>query len=207
MPKMLVVAGPIGSGKTRTALRAIEKRADIESFNVDDRCAELNEGSYQNLPDEVITQAVRECRQFIQAHIEEGKSFVVETTLGSNAAISQAKQAKEAGFEAEMMYIATEDPEINVRRTAARERDGGRQVDEETVRSNYHKSIKNLPKAMEEFDRVRVYDNSIPNEKRSLQLEIERGKVTYRNEMEREWVAEACRGTEFSRENERGRER
>jgi dephospho-CoA kinase len=45
---MIVLAGPIASGKT-THFRQVESILGIDSFNVDDRSAELNGGSYQNI--------------------------------------------------------------------------------------------------------------------------------------------------------------
>jgi hypothetical protein len=55
-------------------------------------------------------------RNFIADHIRLRESFAVETTLRSDVAIKQAKEAKDAGFRTEMYYIATENISINLER-------------------------------------------------------------------------------------------
>jgi dephospho-CoA kinase len=47
---MIVVAGPPGSGKS-TAFPVAETGVDY--FNIDDRAAALNDGSYQNISPEI----------------------------------------------------------------------------------------------------------------------------------------------------------
>ena len=76
-PRMIVVAGPPGSGKTRyfpvTAF-------GVDSFNIDDRCAQIL-GSYRAIPRDVRRAVAKECERFVLDHIEQGKPFAVETTL------------------------------------------------------------------------------------------------------------------------------
>jgi predicted ABC-type ATPase len=81
---MVVVAGPSGSGKSaHFPVRGI----GIAYFNVDDRCAELNNGSYRAIPQHVREQAQRECEEFVSASTLNLASFAVETTLRSRAAL------------------------------------------------------------------------------------------------------------------------
>ncbi len=87
---MIVVAGPPGSGKTRyfpvTAF-------GVDSFNIDDRCAQIL-GSYRAIPRDVRRAVAKECERFVLDHIENGRSFAVETTLRTTAAIEQADLAR-----------------------------------------------------------------------------------------------------------------
>jgi hypothetical protein len=78
-PIMIVVAGPVASGKTKQ-FRALEAAVNIDSINVDDRCKTLH-GSYQNIPRAIGDRARAECETFIRRHIADGRSFLVETTL------------------------------------------------------------------------------------------------------------------------------
>jgi hypothetical protein len=91
-PRMIVVAGPPGSGKTRyfpvTAF-------GVDSFNIDDRCAQIL-GSYRAIPRDVRRAVAKECERFVLDHIENGKSFAVETTLRTTAAIEQAELARKS---------------------------------------------------------------------------------------------------------------
>ncbi len=63
-PHMIVVAGPPGSGKTRyfpvTAF-------GIDSFNIDDRCAQIL-GSYRAIPRDVRGAVAKECERFVLAN-------------------------------------------------------------------------------------------------------------------------------------------
>jgi dephospho-CoA kinase len=47
---MIVVAGPPGSGKSSVFPVA---QTGVDHFNIDDRAAQLNGGSYRNIPPEI----------------------------------------------------------------------------------------------------------------------------------------------------------
>jgi predicted ABC-type ATPase len=91
LPLAVVIAGPSGSGKsTYFPVREF----GIGSFNVDDRCAQLNHGSYQAIPYQVRAQAQTECERFIAESIAGHCSFAVETTLRTLVAVEQAERAR-----------------------------------------------------------------------------------------------------------------
>jgi predicted ABC-type ATPase len=196
-----VVAGPVASGKTGIFRELVTQ--DLATFNVDDRCAELNGGSYQKLPPDVIRQAQRECEQFVHDCIREGRSYLVETTLRTMIAIEQAAAAARAGFRTAMVYVATDDPEIHIRRAMARRARGGRDLSADVIRDIYNRSLENLRGALRQFDRVDVYDNTPHRRPRTLQLSTEDGQVVTRAEDTQPWVDRVCAGTEFDRETER----
>ena len=92
---MIVVAGPAGSGKsTAFPVRA----TGVDYFNIDDRAAALNGGTYQSIPSEIRAQAIKECEEFIAEHIRERRSFAVETTLRTEITFEQARGARANGF-------------------------------------------------------------------------------------------------------------
>jgi hypothetical protein len=62
----------------------------VDSFNIDDRCAQIL-GSYRAIPRDVRRAVAAECERFVFDHIEQRKSLAVETTLRSTAAIEQAE--------------------------------------------------------------------------------------------------------------------
>ena len=119
-PRMFVVAGPPGSGKTTYfPVSAL----GVDSFNIDDRCAQPL-GSYRAIPREVRAAVALECERFVLEHIERGTSFAVETTLRTNAAIAQATNAQSRGFVTYLRFVATESVEENIERVLQRAQSG-----------------------------------------------------------------------------------
>src|SRR4051794_12522635 len=109
---MIVVAGPPGSGKTSSFPVT---GFGIDAFNIDDRCAQVL-GSYRAIPREVRRSVAKECERFVDKHITDGRSFAVETTLRTTAAIDQAARARKAGFATELTFIATNSVTENITR-------------------------------------------------------------------------------------------
>ncbi len=155
-PRMIVVAGPPGSGKTRyfpvTAF-------GVDSFNIDDRCAQIL-GSYRAIPRDVRRAVAKECERFVLDHIEHGRSFAVETTLRTTAAIEQAELGRKSGFATEMRFIATDSIAENVARVLQRAQAGGHGASEREIRAIHRASVANLRAAIATFERVRVYDST-----------------------------------------------
>ena len=155
-PRMVVVAGPPGSGKTTyfpvTAL-------GVDSFNIDDRCAQIL-GSYRAISRDVRRAVAKECERFVLDHIQHGKSFAVETTLRTKAAIEQAALAHKAGFATELLFVATDSIAENVARVLQRAQGGGHGASERDVRSIHEASVANLPQAIAAFERVHLYDST-----------------------------------------------
>jgi predicted ABC-type ATPase len=129
-------------------------------FNIDDRCAELNGSSYRAIPPRVRQRAQKECEDFIERCTMEGCSFAVETTLRTDVAIRQAEAARTAGFRLEMIFVATNTVEVNVSRVARRGLDGGHSAPESQIREIYDLSLSNLPRAIDIFDEVLLFDST-----------------------------------------------
>jgi predicted ABC-type ATPase len=153
---MIVVAGPPGSGKTRYfPVSAF----GVDAFNIDDRCAQIL-GSYRAIPRDVRRAVAKECERFVVDHIAQRKSFAVETTLRTSAAIQQAEQARNCGFATEMRFVATNSIAENVARVLQRAQAGGHGASEREIRAIHEASVANLRKAVAAIERVRVYDST-----------------------------------------------
>jgi predicted ABC-type ATPase len=154
--RMVVVAGPPGSGKTTyfpvTALR-------VDSFNIDDRCAQI-QGSYRAISRDVRRAVAKECERFVRDHIDHGLSFAVETTLRTTASIEQAGQARQRGFATHLRFVATDSIAENVARVLQRAQGGGHGASERDIRTIHEASIANLRRALGVFERVRIYDST-----------------------------------------------
>lgn len=157
-PEMIVIAGPSGSGKSR---HFGAQSFGVAYFNVDDRCAELNGGSYVAIPAEIRKQVQHECERFISDCTTRGISFAVETTLRSAIAIDQAETARMAGFAIKMIFVATDNVQENVCRVTRRGLRGGHSAPAERIVDIYRRSLANLPRALAVFDEVALYDSSV----------------------------------------------
>ena len=102
-PRMIVVAGPPGSGKS-TAFPV--SCFGVAFFNADDRAATLNNGSYAGISKQLRQQVNQEYEEFVHGCIDRRESFAIETTLRSHVTFEQARLAKAAGFTIEMRYLA-----------------------------------------------------------------------------------------------------
>lgn len=190
---MRVVAGPAGAGKS-TAFPVAEM--GVDSFNVDDHCAQLNGGSYRNIPPSIREQANRALEQFIESHIRTRRSFAVETTLRSPIVFEQAHSARERGFQLDLKYLALDDVEAHIERMAIRADAGGHSAPAGRLREIHRASLANLVRVLQEFDRVRVYDNSTPTGPRLL-LTTRNGHVIFVARDLPRWIHAALRGTEY----------
>ncbi|OGS04212.1 MAG: hypothetical protein A3G41_08615 [Elusimicrobia bacterium RIFCSPLOWO2_12_FULL_59_9] len=187
---MIVVAGPSGSGKS---IRFRVQDFGVDSFNVDDRCREIN-GSYHGIPPDVRKQAQEECQRFVREHIQSGTSFAMETTLGGRAvATEQARRAKEAGFFTSIIYVATGDAELNIERVRQRGLAGGHSAPPEVIRAIYRQSLKNIAAALQVFDRGELYDNSGSDPR--LVLRVANARVVEVPKPAPAWVREALAGS------------
>lgn len=155
-PRMIVVGGPPGSGKS-TAFPV--HTFGVEAFNVGERCRELH-GGYRGIPVEIRARAGAECEVFVRHHIDEGVDFAVETTMRTAIAIEQARIARRNGFHAMLFFLATEDPNINVERVRARAFGGGHAAPEAEIRSTYVASLGMLKEAIAVFDVVECFDTT-----------------------------------------------
>ena len=135
-PRMIIAAGPPGSGKS-SAFPVQEEGVDF--FNADDRAAELN-GSYQNIPEHIRYQVNKEFEAFVIDHIRRRESFALETTLRSDVTFGQARLARAAGFETTMTYIALNDVSQNLERVSARADACGHSAPESKLRE-IHKKV------------------------------------------------------------------
>lgn len=187
-PRMVVIAGPPGSGKS--TLYPLSTFS-IAWFNADDRAAELNGGSYIGISREVRKAVNREFEAFVLQSIERRMSFAIETTLRSEVTFEQARLAREAGFVIEMRYLVLRDFTMHLERVKARADAGGHSASEATLRQTYDASLRNLSRAIQAADILWVYDNSRLDASHPLLLEAHAGDISFVADDCPGWLAQA----------------
>ena len=195
---MIVVAGPPGSGKT-TGLPATS--FGIDSFNADDRAAELNQGSYQKISRNIRAKANLEFEQWIRQHIETRKSFALETTLRSHITFQQSQRAQSEGFWTSMHFINAGSVQQCVQRVMYRSYRGGHSASEKLIADIYYRSTNNLLFALDfeksRFETVRIYDNSSSDLPVRELMSVYHGRVLRLSRNIPDWLHGLLRGTQF----------
>ncbi len=131
-PALIVIAGPLGAGKT-TFYDAHLK----EAFPI------------------LVPPIPRQREAMLREH----RSFAVEDLVVDTELL---ESAREAGFTTKVVFISTEDPNLNAGRILVRMSRGGQSVPLSTIPESYQESMKSLPEARRHVDDLLVYDNT-PN--------------------------------------------
>lgn len=163
-PKILVFAGPNGSGKSTitSGFDIIGEYINADEIKKREKCDDLTAAQ--------IATALRE------KYINERKSFTFETVLSSDRNVLLLEKARNFGYKIFLVFILTNDVNINVSRVSERVKKGGHNVPEEKIISRYNKSLLNMSKLIKYVDRAMVIDNS--DEIPELIIEIQNGKAT-----------------------------
>jgi predicted ABC-type ATPase len=129
-PLLIVVAGPMGAGKTT-----------FYDVHLKDAFPTL-------LP------PVPHLREAV---LREHRSFAVEDLSVDTELLESARKA---GYATKVIFISTEDFNLNVGRILIRMSQGGQSVPLNAVPGSYEESMKSLPEARTHADDVLVYDNT-----------------------------------------------
>jgi predicted ABC-type ATPase len=159
-PKLLIIAGPNGSGKT-SVTGTILKHEWVEGCEYinPDIIARDKFGDWNS--HEAVFNAAKYATELRERLIKEQKSLIFETVLSSKEKIDFVEKAKNSGFFVRLFFIGTDTPQINAARVAKRVMNGGHDVPINKIISRYDKSIANCAVLAQSSDRLYVYDNSI----------------------------------------------
>jgi predicted ABC-type ATPase len=189
-PRMFIVAGPPGSGKS-TAFPV--SGFGVDFFNADDRAAALNQGSYVDIPSAIRDQVNDLFEAFVLDHIERRASCAFETTLCSGITFDQAALARRAGFIVEMRYLTLRTFAMHLERIKMRADRRGHSAPESVLRGIYDSSIDNLPRAIRAMDFIHIYDNSQWGASPKALLQAESCEIIYQADECPVWLMNALK--------------
>ena len=158
-PRLLVVAGPNGSGKTSVTEQGLRHEWFQDCLYINpDNIARDQFGDW-NSP-EAILQAARLADTLRADALAKRTSLAFETVLSSDGKIDYLRQAKDAGYFIRLFFVGTESPSINAARITKRFMDGGHEVPIAKIVARYGRSMANSIDAARIADRAYFYDNT-----------------------------------------------
>jgi predicted ABC-type ATPase len=166
-PVLVVFAGPNGSGKSSIVKEAFNQGAMPSLYiNADDitreKLGNLDIHTIDKVHlDKVNLEAANEADRQRQEAIKAGKSFSTETVMSTPTKIDLMREAKANGYDVHLIYVTTQDPNINIGRVQDRIEKGGHAVPPEKIAVRYERAMQLLPEAIQVADTAKVYDNSL----------------------------------------------
>lgn len=175
-PRLIVVAGPNGSGKTTITEKLLrhEWMAGCQYINPD-FIAQQEFGNW-NSP-EAIIKAANRAMEIRENSLTNKISMALETVFSSPEKVEFVQRAKEAGYFIRFFFVCTNDPSINAQRVAWRVMEGGHDVPISKIISRYYRSIAKCTEAMPLVDRAYFYDNSETDADPFLMFRVADGKI------------------------------
>jgi predicted ABC-type ATPase len=182
MPVLTVVAGPNGSGKS-SILRGLEFEGRDELLEADAVAKRINPAD----PGRAAVSAAREVISRTREYLKKRRSFALETTLASGSTLATMRQAQARGFVVRLVYVCLDHPERSIQRVRERVALGGHDVPDSDVRRRFHRSLLNLPAALQLVHQGVVYENSEAEPRKVL--ETQNGAVVWQASGEPAWVS------------------
>lgn len=186
-PKLLVIAGPNGSGKTSLTSQIL-KHEWVEGcvYINPDNIAQEQFGDW-NSP-EAVMKAARLATEQRENCLENRQDFIFETVFSASDKILFLEKAKKAGYFIRLFFVGTDHPAINASRIAHRVMEGGHDVPITKIVKRYYKSIENCCVAASLVDRLYVYDNSIDYVAATLLFRTNEGLLEKKYSLINEWA-------------------
>jgi predicted ABC-type ATPase len=160
-PVCLCLAGANGSGKS-TLAPTLRDRFSLQHWIDPDQIAKsiADRLGERTITDAISEQAFRQARNTRSSYACGLKDFGFETVFSHGSNLAFLLALKMAGYKVELIYLSTDNVEINVTRVRNRVLDGGHDVPEPKIRERYARSLLLLSLAVRDCHRVALFDNS-----------------------------------------------
>ena len=141
MPKLFIISGCNGAGKTTASYTILPNMLNCGNFvNAD----EIARGLSPFDPEKAAIQAGRIMLARVEELLKEGQDFAIETTLATRSYVNLIKKAQSQGYVVTLLYFWLNMPSLAIERVKLRVQSGGHNVSEESIRRRYDMGIKNL---------------------------------------------------------------
>lgn len=158
MPKMYIIAGCNGAGKTTSSFAVLPEILHCKEFvNADSIAVGISPFN----PESVAIEAGRFMLNRIDQLMQAGEDFAFETTLSTRSYVSLIKKAQALGYSVQLCYFWLESPQLALRRVKSRVAKGGHHIPEDVIIRRYHRSVENLvERYIPMVDKWSVHDNT-----------------------------------------------
>ena len=158
MPKLYIIAGCNGAGKTTASYTVLPEMLGCREFvNAD----EIAKGLSPFNPESVAIEAGRLMLQRMDDLLSEDEDFAFETTLATRSYVKFVERVQAKGYFVTLLYFWLPTPEQAIERVATRVSKGGHNIPSDVIRRRYANGIKNLTTLYTPIcDYWTIYDNS-----------------------------------------------
>jgi len=162
MPKLFIIAGCNGAGKTTASYTVLPEVLGCREFvNAD----EIAHGLSPFNPSSVSIEAGRLMLQRMGDLLRDGADFAFETTLATRSYVKFIETAQKRGYFVTLLYFWLPSPELAIERVALRVQQGGHHIPSDVVRRRYWNSLHNLTTLYTPVcDLWSIYDNNAADE-------------------------------------------
>ena len=168
-PKLYVIAGPNGSGKTTFAEKFLPHYAGcFEFINADLIAKGLSPFDSSRVAIKAGKILLDQIREYSKRKID----FAFETTLAGKSYLRVLKKIKNNGYELHLFFLWLPDVKLALARVADRVRKGGHDIPEQDVKRRFARGISNLFRIYRPlFDNWSVFDNATVDPRRIVKSE------------------------------------
>ena len=160
MPKLYIISGCNGSGKTTASYTLLPDLLNCREFVNSDEFAK----SFSPFdPGAASVTASRYMLMKINYLLERKADFAIETTLATRSLLQIVRQAQQLGYETTVLYFWLNSPELAIERVRDRVVSGGHNIPDAVVRRRYVMGLQYLFDVyIPVIDRWILADNSKP---------------------------------------------
>ena len=138
MPRMYIISGCNGSGKTTASYTLLPELLDCSEFVNSDEFAKSLAPFH---PETAYITASRYMLKKLRYLFTRREDFCIETTLATRSLLKTVRMAQDQGYFVTVVYLWLRDPEIAVKRVAARVEAGGHDVAPDVIRRRYYTGL------------------------------------------------------------------
>ena len=141
MPRLFVIGGCNGAGKTTASYTILPRLLDCSEFiNYDEFAKSLSPFD----PDKASIMAGRYMHMKMQILMQKKKDFGIESTLATRSLLKIIKESQENGYTVTVLYLWISSPELAIERVKKRVTEGGHDVLDDTVRRRFNAGLINF---------------------------------------------------------------